>query len=49
MAPPQLGIGLVYSPALTPLFDAGVDTVAVLELEPQNLWEKVRRSGGGTC
>lgn len=42
---PELGVGLVYWPALTPLFEGGVDVIDVLELEPQSLWEKVRRSG----
>jgi uncharacterized protein len=41
--PPQLGIGLVYWPGLGPLFE-GPD-VAVLELEPQTLWEKVFSAG----
>lgn len=42
---PELGVGLVYWSALTPLFEDGADVVDVLELEPQSLWEKVKRSG----
>ncbi len=45
MVPRSLGVGMVYWPALKPLFDAGPSTVAVLELEPQTLWEKVRSDG----
>jgi len=44
-APGELGVGLVYWSALDPLFEAGPETVAVLELEPQSLWEKAGRSG----
>lgn len=43
----ELGVGLVYWPILAPLFDAGSDAVAVLELEPQTLWEKVSDRRGG--
>jgi uncharacterized protein (UPF0276 family) len=39
-----LGVGLVYWPALAPLFDAD-GVVDVLELEPQGLWEKICGSG----
>jgi uncharacterized protein (UPF0276 family) len=42
----ELGVGLVYWSALAPLFEAGPETVAVLELEPQTLWEKVAPAGG---
>ncbi len=40
----QLGVGLVYWQGLAPLF-AERDVVAVLELEPQTLWEKVSSAG----
>jgi uncharacterized protein len=39
-----LGVGLVYWPVLRPLFVAG--EAAVLELEPQSLWTKVRGPSG---
>lgn len=42
----DLGVGLVYSSALHAVFEAGADTVAVLELEPQTLWEKIADAGG---
>lgn len=42
----ELGVGLVYWSALAPLFEEGPGTVAVLELEPQTLWEKVASAGG---
>jgi uncharacterized protein (UPF0276 family) len=38
-------VGLVYWPALAPLFEAGPETVGVLELEPQTLWEKMALAG----
>jgi uncharacterized protein (UPF0276 family) len=41
---PELGIGLVYWPALAPLFESG--EAAVLELEPQTLWKKTSSSHG---
>ncbi|MGB9377000.1 MAG: DUF692 family multinuclear iron-containing protein [Mycobacteriales bacterium] len=41
MSRPALGVGLVYWPVLAPLFEAGNDTVGILELEPETLWEKV--------
>lgn len=40
----ELGVGLVYTSALTPLFESG--DAAVLELEPQTLWSKVGASTG---
>lgn len=40
----ELGVGLVYWSALAPLFEAGTEMVAVLELEPQALWEKVHNT-----
>jgi uncharacterized protein len=42
----ELGVGLVYWSALDPLFEAGTETLAVLELEPQTLWEKVYNTSG---
>lgn len=39
-----LGAGLVYWPALAPLFESG--DAAVLELEPQTLWTKTAASSG---
>nr|WP_296065067.1 DUF692 family multinuclear iron-containing protein [uncultured Actinoplanes sp.] len=39
----ELGVGLVYRPALEPVLDDL--PVSVLELEPQTTWEKVRRDG----
>jgi hypothetical protein len=41
---PELGVGLVYWPALAPLFESG--EAAVLELEPQTLWKKTSTSHG---
>ena len=40
----ELGVGLVYWSALTPLFESG--DAAVLELEPQTLWTKSSASSG---
>src|SRR5688572_27703652 len=40
----ELGVGLVYWPALAPLFESGEATV--LELEPQTLWRKIPTSAG---
>ena len=40
----ELGVGLVYWSALTPLFESG--DAAVLELEPQTLWSKSGTSSG---
>ena len=40
----ELGVGLVYTSALTPLFESG--DAAVLELEPQTLWTKVGAPSG---
>jgi uncharacterized protein len=39
-----LGVGLVYTPELAPLFDAD-GVVDVLELEPQGFWQKLCGSG----
>jgi uncharacterized protein len=38
------GVGLVYWPALAPLFESG--EAAILELEPQTLWRKTSTSAG---
>jgi uncharacterized protein (UPF0276 family) len=40
----ELGVGLVYWPALAPLFESG--DAGVLELEPQTLWKKTSSSPG---
>jgi uncharacterized protein len=40
----ELGVGLVYWPALAPLFESG--EAAVVELEPQTLWKKNSTSAG---
>jgi len=40
-----LGVGMVYCPALGPVFEAGPDVVAVAELEPQTLWRTVCSEG----
>ena len=40
----KLGVGLVYWPALAPLFESG--EAAVLELEPQTLWSKISTRAG---
>ena len=40
----ELGVGLVYWPALAPLFESG--DAAVLELEPQTLWKKTSTALG---
>ena len=39
----ELGVGLVYAQQLEPLVDGSHADVAVVELEPQTLWEKTRR------
>ena len=41
----ELRVGLVYWPALAPLYHEGAGVVDVLELEPQSLWRKVNRAG----
>lgn len=41
-----LGVGLVYWPALEPLMRAAGSTIAVVELEPQALWEKTLDAAG---
>lgn len=41
----RLGVGLVYCPALRPLFVEESDSPPVLELEPQTLWVRTRVHG----
>jgi len=36
--PPELGVGVIYTPALQPLLAAAADLVSVVEVEPQTLW-----------
>jgi len=35
---PELGVGVIYTPALQPLLAAAADLVSVVEVEPQTLW-----------
>jgi len=35
---PELGVGIIYAPALEPLLEAAPDLITVVELEPQMLW-----------
>ena len=44
----QLGVGLVYWRELAPLTRGGGETVSVLEIEPQTLWEKTFRDNHGS-
>jgi uncharacterized protein len=44
-APARLGVGLVYFPALYPIFAAADSAPAVLELEPQTLWQQTQVDG----
>jgi uncharacterized protein (UPF0276 family) len=37
---PELGVGIVYSPRLEPLLEAGVSEIDVIEIEPQSFWFK---------
>ncbi|MCF7220717.1 DUF692 domain-containing protein [Marilutibacter chinensis] len=47
MAPlPELGVGIVYFPALEPLLDAGKGLIDVIEVEPQPLWLMDSQAGG---
>ena len=41
----QLGVGLIYGQELDPLLDGCHDDIAVVEVEPQTLWEKTRLGG----
>jgi len=38
MPVPELGVGVIYTPALQPLLEAETDLVSVVELEPETLW-----------
>lgn len=40
-----LGVGLIYGQELDRLLDGSQGTIAVVELEPQTLWEKARLRG----
>lgn len=42
---PELGVGIVYFPALEPLLDAGKGLIDVIEVEPQPLWLKDSANG----
>jgi len=43
---PELGVGIVYSAPLDPLFESHPDVVDVLEIEPQTMWvERPDRPG----
>ena len=42
-----LGVGLVYWPDLAPLVRGGSETVSVLEIESQTLWEKMLHGDRG--
>lgn len=35
---PELGVGVIYTPALQPLLEAETDLVSVVEVEPETLW-----------
>ena len=35
---PELGVGVVFTPALEPFLRSGTDLVGVVEVEPQTLW-----------
>ncbi len=37
---PALGVGIVYSPGLEPVLEAGRDIIDVIEIEPQTFWFK---------
>ena len=42
---PELGVGIVYFPALEHVLDAGEGLIDVIEVEPQPLWLKDSRQG----
>src|SRR5690554_793315 len=42
---PELGVGIVYFPALEHVLDAGEGLIDVIEVEPQPLWLKDSRDG----
>ena len=35
---PELGVGVIFTPALEPFLRSGTDLVSVVEVEPQTLW-----------
>jgi uncharacterized protein len=37
---PELGVGIVYTPGLQPLLEAGQNLIDVIEIEPQPFWLK---------
>lgn len=39
---PTLGVGVIYSPGLEGLFEAGRDVIDVVEVEPETLWLESR-------
>lgn len=43
----ELGVGLVYWPALEPLLQAPGSAISVVELEPQTLWTMASGAAGG--
>jgi len=38
MTMPELGVGVIYTPALQPLLESETDLVSVVEVEPETLW-----------
>src|ERR1700680_3315444 len=42
---PELGVGIVYSSALEPLFESRPEIADVLEIEPQTTWLERHRPG----
>lgn len=38
MSLPELGVGVIYTPALQPFLEAETDLVSVVEVEPETLW-----------
>lgn len=46
---PELGIGVVYTPSLEPLIEAGQEQIQVLEIEPQPFWFKTLLPENSYC
>jgi uncharacterized protein len=46
---PELGIGVVYTPSLEPLIEAGQEQIQVLEIEPQPFWFKTSSPENPYC
>jgi uncharacterized protein len=46
---PELGIGVVYTPSLEPLIEAGQEQIQVLEIEPQPFWFKTQSPENPYC